>query len=189
MIANHRVHRVVLGLGVCIVLAGQTLAADVYQGTAKFKNADGKQDTAKVTISLEKATPEAERLALVEKVRGKSETIKSVLATQPQLGYIEARDRRVPIRYAEVSTSLGGQSIRVLSDEPLGFIGGDKKNAKPKAGYDLTYVMITLKASGTGSGEMAPAAKVKWMESGAPAPDRYGDQIVWLEDFKKVAQP
>jgi hypothetical protein len=172
-----------------MVVASQALAADVYTGIAKFKNAEGNEVSTKVTISLDGATPEAERKAIAEKVRSRQGSVKTLLAGQPKLGYIEANDRRVPIRYADVSNSLAGPVIRVLSDEPLGFIGGAKKDAKPKAGYDLTYAMVTMKASGKGSGEMSPAAKIKWMPSGAPAPDRYGDRIVWLEDFTKVTQP
>jgi hypothetical protein len=36
---------------------------------------------------------------------------------------------------------------------------------------------------------MAPACKVKWMESGAPAVDDYGKQVVWVDDVTKIAQP
>ena len=37
--------------------------------------------------------------------------------------------------------------------------------------------------------EMGPAAKIKWMESGAPAPARYDNQIVWIENVKKTTKP
>ncbi len=189
MSKSSRSHWLVLGMGICVFAAGQALAADVYQGTAKFKNAEGKQDTAKVTISLEGATPETERVAIRDKVQSSPQSAKSVLAGQKQLGYIEYGDRRVPIRYANVSSSLGGETVSIISDEPLGYIGGAKKNAKPKEGFDLTYVMFTMSASGKGKGEMSPACKVKWMKSGAPAPDRYGEQVVWFEDVTKVTQP
>jgi hypothetical protein len=80
-----------------------------------------------------------------------------------------------------------GQIITVLSDEPLGFIAGDKKSAKPKEGYDLSYAQIDVDTSGNGRGEMAPACKIKFMESGAPAVEDYGKQVVWLDDVTKAA--
>ena len=179
-----RMHRfVVSSLGLCAVFAGHAWAADVYQGTVKFKNAAGKQVTEKLTVTLDRTMPEAERLAIVEQVKSNPDSAKSVLAGKPQLGVIEAADRRVPIRFASVYSLDDGQNLIVISDEPMGFIGGSKKSKK---GFDLTYAMISVKASGEGKGEIGPAAKIKWMESGAPAPVRYDNQIVWIEDVTKT---
>ena len=169
-----RMHRfVVSSLGLCAVFAGHAWAADVYQGTVKFKNAAGKQVTEKLTVTLDQTMPDAERLAIAEQVKSNPDSAQSLLAAKPQLGVIEAGDRRVPIRFASVYSL----------DEPLGFIGGSKKSKK---GFDLTYAMISVKASGEGKGEIGPAAKIKWMESGAPAPVRYDNQIVWIEDVTKT---
>jgi hypothetical protein len=179
-------HQFVSSLGLCALFAGQAWAADVYQGTVEFKNAAGKKVTATVKVTLDRAMPEAERLAVVEQVKSNPDSAKSVLAGKPQLGLIEADDRRVPIRYAYASPLDAGENIIVVSDEPLGFIGGAKKGAPAKKGFDLTYAMITMKASGTGKGEIGPAAKIKWMESGAPAPVRYDNQIVWIENVTKT---
>jgi hypothetical protein len=172
-----------------LILAGQVLAADVYQATARFTDAKGERASIPVTISLEATTPEAERTALAEKARAKPESAKELLTGLKQLGYIEARDRRVPIRYAYVQPGGDGQFITVLSDEPLGYIGGDKKYVKSKGGFELTYATLMTNASGQGRGEMAPACKIKFMPSGAPAVEDYGSQVVWLDDAKKVAAP
>jgi hypothetical protein len=170
----------------CAFFAGQVLAADVYQGTVKFKNATGKPVTTTVTITLDRTMPDEERLAVVEQVKSNPDSAKSVLAGKPQLGVIEAEDRRVPIRYAYAYPLMDGQNLLVISDEPMGFIGGAKKS---KEGFDLTYAMISIKTSGEGKGEIGPAAKIKWMESGAPAPVRYDNQIVWIENITKTTKP
>jgi len=183
MIRTTRMHWFVSSLGMFAFFAGQALAADVYQGTAKYKNAKGKQATATVTVTLDRTTPEEERLAIAEQVKSNPDSAKSVLAGKPQLGVIEAEDRRVPIRFATVSPLDDGENLLVVSDEPLGFIGG---SGKSKKGFDLTYAMISIRASGQGKGEVGPAAKIKWMESGAPAPVRYDNQIVWIEDVTKT---
>jgi hypothetical protein len=177
---------VVLALGLS-GLAGQALAAEVYTGNAKFTAANGKRTSVPVTISFDAPTTEEERAMLVDKFKSDPASTKDLLAGMKELGYIEARDHRVPIRYVYARPGGHGQIITVLSDEPLGFIGGDKKSAKPKEGYDLSYAQIDVDASGKGSGEMAPACKIKFMESGAPAVDDYGKQVVWLDDVTKAA--
>jgi len=183
MIKTTRLLRLVSSLGLCALCAGQTWAADVYTGTASFKNKDGKKVTATVTVTLDKAMAEEDRAAIVEQVKANPDSAKSVLASKPQLGTIKADDKSVPIRFASGYALDDGSNLIVLSDEPLGFIGGSKKS---KEGFDLTYAMIAVKASGTGKGEIRPAARIKWMESGAPAPVGYDNQIVWLENVTKA---
>ena len=180
-----RMHWLVAGLGVCAFFAGQAMAADVYQGDVKFKNKEGKQVAAKVTVTLDRAMAEEDRSAIVEQVKANPDSAKSVLASKPQLGTIEANDKSVPIRFASGYALDAGQNLIVLSDEPMGFIGGSKKS---KEGFDLTYAMISVKASGEGKGEIRPAARIKWMESGAPAPVGYDNQIVWIENVTKTTK-
>jgi hypothetical protein len=175
--------RLISCLGLCALFAGPALAADVYQGTVNFKNAAGKKVTAQLTVTLDRTMPDEERRAVAEKVKSDPDSAKAVLAVQPQLGVIEAGDKRVPIRFASGYSLDEGQNLIVLSDEPMGFLGGSKKS---KEGFDLTYAMISVKASGAGKGEIRPAARIKWMESGAPAPVGYDNQIVWIENVTKT---
>ena len=186
---NPRVHLVVVGLAAQVLFAAPTLAADVYKATARFTNADGERVSTPVTIHLEGATPEAERTALVEKARTDAAAARASLAEQKQLGYIEARERRVPIRYAYVQSGGDGKFVTLISNEALGYIGADKKYPKAKEGFNLTYANLMLNASGSGRGEIAPACKVKIMPSGAPAVEDYGSQVVWLDDVTKVTEP
>ena len=186
MLRNTRTHWFIAGLGMCAFLAGQAWAADVYQGDVKFKNKAGKQVTAKVTVTLDGTMPDDERLALVELSKTDPDAARTALVAKPQLGTIEAEDRSVPIKFASVYDLDDGQNVVVISDEPLGFIGGSGKSRK---GFDLTYAMLTIKASGQGKGEIRPAARIKWMESGAPAPVGYDNQIVWIENVTKTAKP
>jgi len=180
-----RSYWIVAALG-SMLIAGQALATDVYHGTAKFTAADGKRAAVPVTISLDAPTPDAERVALVEQAKANPDGIKAALAGQKQLGFIEARDVKVPIRYAYLYPGGDGTNMVLISDEPLGYIGGNKRSAKPKPGFDLTYVMVSFDANGNGSGEMAPAGKIKFMESGAPAVADYGAHVVWLDDVSKA---
>ena len=186
MLRNTRMHWFVSGLGVCAFFAGQAWPADVYQGTASFKNKEGKKVTATITVTLDKAMAEEDRATVAEQVKANPDSAKSVLASKPQLGTIQADDKSVPIRFASGYALDEGQNLIVVSDEPLGFLGG---SGKSKKGFDLTYAMISVKASGEGKGEIRPAARVKWMESGAPAPVGYDNQIVWIENVTKTTKP
>jgi hypothetical protein len=78
----------------CAFFAGQALAADVYQGDVKFKNKAGKQVTAKLTVTLDRAMPEAERVAVAEKVKAApipKECPRRATATQRHRGRRQAR--------------------------------------------------------------------------------------------------
>lgn len=175
-----------LVFSVCVLVASQAFAADVYQGTASFKNKAGKKVTATVTITLDQTMADEQRKAVGAQVKANPDAAKSILSAQPQLGTIQAEDKSVPIRFASGYALDEGQNLVVLSDEPMGFIGGSKKS---KEGFDLTYAMISVKASGEGKGEIRPAARIKWMESGAPAPVGYDNQIVWIENVTKTTKP
>lgn len=176
----------IFGLTLCAFVASQAFAADVYQGTASFKNKAGKKVTATVIITLDKAMAEEDRTSVAEQVKANPDSAKAALASKPQLGTIQAEDKSVPIRFASGYALDDGSNLVVLSDEPMGFIGGSKKS---KEGFDLTYAMITVKASGAGKGEIRPAARIKIMESGAPAPVGYDNQIVWIENVTKTTKP
>jgi hypothetical protein len=184
---NLALHAVALGLG--LIVAGEALSADVYTATANFKNAKGEPASIPVTITVEQTTPEAEREALFAKVKDDPKVTKQLLAEHKAIGFIEARDVRVPIKYAYVYPGGSGEFITVISDEPLGFIGGDRTFAKSKEGWELTYANLQMNAAGKGRGELAPACKVKFMKSGAPAVEDYGREVVWLDDVVKASQP
>jgi hypothetical protein len=188
MNGHARSKALVLALGLLSVAAGAH-AADVYKASAKFTNAQGERVSAPVTISIDGQTTETERLALRDMAKADPKAAGGLLSGLKDLGYIEAVDRKVPIRFASVQPGGDGQIITVISDEPLGFIGSNKKYVKSKEGYELTYAMIAVDGAGKGRGEMAPACKIKFMESGAPAVDDYGSQVVWLDDVEKLPQP
>src|SRR5262245_51895082 len=114
MIQKVRVQSFVLGLGVSAIFASQAMAADVYQGTAKFRSADGKQMAIPVTITVDKSLTDAERTAILEAVKAKPDGAKAVLAGKPQLGVIEANNTKVAIRYVYASSLVEGQNLTVI---------------------------------------------------------------------------
>jgi len=89
---------------------------------------------------------------------------------------------KVPVKFAFPRSTGGGKLVTIVCNEPIVYIGGDIPNAKPKAGYDFGYVLLVLDADGKGTGEVAPAAKLKIRDDGALVTEDYGADTVWLKD-------
>jgi hypothetical protein len=65
------------------------------------------------------------------------------------------------------------------------FVGAGVVGAKPKEGYDFAVIDIEVDAKGSGSGTIAPAARIK-MNQGAFVVEDYGVEVVRLTAVKKT---
>jgi len=172
-----------LALALPLLAAGVSLGAETYGARAELKTADGKLQTAPVTISLDRMLTVAERDALLAAFKsGDAAALKKALAAQATLGYVEGAKVKVPVKFAFPRSTGGGKLVTIVCNEPIVYIGGDIPNAKPKAGYDFGYVLLVLDADGKGTGEVAPAAKLKIRDDGALVTEDYGADTVWLKD-------
>jgi hypothetical protein len=158
--------------------------AETYSATASVKGPEGPM-TAPVTIVIERYTTDAERSKAVEALEsGQTAGLQQALAKMPDLGHIEVGARRNALKYAYARAVGAGRLITVICDKPIGFLGEKMPNPKPKAGYDLAFAILTIPASGKGSGELGPAAKFK-SESGAVVTEDYGAEVIRLSDVQK----
>ena len=66
--------------------------------------------------------------------------------------------RKFAIRYAREEKTDKGRTITVVTDKPMFFVGGGKADAKPRAGYEVGAIRMTVDSVGLGSGTMAAAA-------------------------------
>ncbi len=176
-----------LGLALTILSAGAANAQETWTARAEMKTADGKLHTAPVTISLDRMLTTSERDTLLAAFKaGDAAALNKALAAQPTLGFVEGGAKvKVPVKFAFPRSTGGGKIITIVCSEPIIHIGGDVPNAKPKAGYDHAYVLLVLDADGKGSGEVAPAAKLKIREDGALVTEDYGAETVWLKDVAR----
>jgi len=172
------------GLALTFLAAGAASAQETWTARAEMKTPDGKLHTAPATISLDRMLTAAERDTLLAAFKsGDAAALKKALAAQPTLGYVEGGKKvKVPVKFAFPRSTGGGKIVTIVCNEPIVYIGGDIPNAKPKAGYDLAYVLLVLDADGKGHGEVAPAAKLKIREDGALVTDEYSGETVWLKD-------
>jgi hypothetical protein len=174
----------VLGLTLAFLAAGAANAQETWTARAEMKTADGKLHTAPVTISLDRMLTSAERGTLLAAFKsGDAAALRKALAAQPSLGFVEGGTKvKVPVKFAFPRSTGAGRIVTIVCDQPIVHIGGDVPNARPKAGYEHAYVLLVLDADGKGSGEVAPAAKLKLRDDGALVTEDYGADTVWLKD-------
>jgi hypothetical protein len=145
-----------------------------------------KKASVPVTIHIDQFIADADRDKVVAAVKANDQPgTTKILASLPDLGYITLGDKRTPLKYAYARPTGSGRLITVVTAQPLFFIGGAEKNAKPKKGYDLGIALLVLDNNDAGDGELAPAVKVK-AENGAIVTDDYGSEKVRLVKVAKV---
>lgn len=118
--------------------------------------------TAPMLIQLDRWTPEHDRTAMTDalKYRGYPGFL-NALREAPAVGSLEVAGEKFVIRWARSVPSDTGRTITLVTDTPVFFVGGGRKNAKPTAGYEVAVVQLVLDKSGRGTGTMAAAARVK----------------------------
>ena len=115
-----------------------------------------------VTASITRYATDAERDA-AQLAAGKKDgtaAARRLLANGADVGSIELSSRKTSIKYAYARTLGGGDRlVTLITAQPIFVLGAGAPEARPKEGYDLGLVLLELKASGPGKGEIAPAAK------------------------------
>ena len=90
-----------------------------------------------------------------------------------------------PTRFTIERATGDGRLLTIVTDQPLLFVGAAVPGAKPKEGYDFAVIDIEVDAKGSGSGTLAPAAKIR-MNQGAFVVEDYGAEVVRLTAVKKT---
>jgi hypothetical protein len=162
------------------------VAALSAQGTAlTFKatasvSSPTKKASVPVTIHIDRFITDADRDKVMAVVNANDHAgTTKTLAALPDIGYIALGEKRTPIKYAYARSTGDGRLITVVTAQPIYFIGGSEKNAKPKEGYDLALALLVLNGQDAGDGELAPAVRIK-VDNGAVVTDDYGVEKVRL---------
>ena len=154
---------------------------ETFTAQASVKAASGSSASTPVTMVVHRFATDAEREMVVAAVKQGGTAARDLLAKRDAVGEIDVNSKRVAIRYAYARSVGAGRLITLVTSEPIGFVMMGQKEAKPKAGYDLGLVLLDLSAS-PGTGEVAPAAKVKVDAQGAIVTEDYGAEAVRLSN-------
>jgi hypothetical protein len=137
-------------------------APETFSANAHAAKAGSGAIAATLQIHIERYTPDADRTAVETALKsGGFAAFVAALRKAPEVGYVQLGEQKTPIRWARETTTGKGRTIVVVTDKPVFFVGGGAADAKPRAGYDVAVVELTVDDVGLGNGRMAAAAKVK----------------------------
>ena len=162
-------------------------AAEVFTATAAVKGAGGASASAPVTITVDRkmSSKEAESLVAAFKTGGAA-ALRKGLAGTPSTGTVQiGGGSATTTRFTLERVTGDGRLLTILTDQPLFFVGAGVPGAKPKEGYDFAVIDIVVDGKGTGSGTIAPAAKIT-TKQGAFVVEDYGVEVVQLTAVKKT---
>ena len=157
--------------------AAATGAPEVLSGTAEMKNATGaisgtlEARVTRYSLDFDRTTVEA---ALKS---GGYPRFLTTLRNAPQVGeLVLGGGKPYAIRYARERTNAGARTILLVTDRPVYFVGSDRTDAPPRAGYEWR--------SSRFSWTRPEGAKARWPPPRACKPD--GDGGVLLDDYAEL---
>jgi hypothetical protein len=160
---------------------GKTGAPETFSASTESKTASG-PISATIQLSIKRYTPEFDRKALEDALEhGGYASFVNALRRAPEVGSVMAGDGQFAIRYAREHKTDKGRTIVVVTDKPVFFVGGARPNAKPRAGYESALIQLEVNDAGTGTGMMAPAARVKPGGETGVRIDNYADEPLALK--------
>jgi hypothetical protein len=155
--------------------------SETFTATAAVKTAGGVSATAPVTIVVDRKMPQSEAGALLAAFQsGGAAALRKALAGVAPTGSIRVGGGApTPSRLTVERVTDKGRLLTIVTDKPILFLGGGIPGAKAKQDYDFAVVDIEVDAAGSGSGTLAPAAKVA-VKQGAFVVDDYASEVVRL---------
>jgi hypothetical protein len=180
----------VVSLTLSAGVGGSALAQsseETFTATATVKTAGAATATAPVTIIVSRKMPQSEADKLLAAfTSGGVSGLRKALAGVPTTGSVQlGTGKATPTRLTLERPTDKGRLLTIVTDQPILMLGAGLPGAKAKEGYDLAIIDLEVDAKGSGSGTLAPAAKVA-VKQGAFVVQDYASEMVRLTDVKKV---
>jgi hypothetical protein len=189
MVPRQLLINVVLSLAASAVSVSpaRAQAAEVFTGTAAVTTAAAATASAEFTIAVDRKMPQAEADALVGAFKaGGASALRKALVGVPPTGSVRfGTGTATPTRLTLERATDRGRLLTIVADQPILFLGAGAPGAKVKDGYDFTVIDLEVGADGSGSGTLAPAAKVT-VRNGAFVVEDYASDLIRLTAVKKV---
>jgi hypothetical protein len=168
------------------IVYGQA-AAETFTATAAVKAAGGAAATTPVTITVDRKMSQAEADKLVAAFNaGGAAGLRKALVGVPPTGSVRlGGGAQTPARLTIERPTDKGRLLTIVTDKPLLFLGGGVPDAAPKEGYDFAVIDLEVDANGSGSGTLAPAARVT-SKQGVFVVEDYASELVRLTAVSKV---
>src|SRR5262249_39145014 len=151
----------------CLAPLVRAQASEIITATAHLKTAGGVGASAPVRIEIERFSTDAERDEVMAALkRGGTEAVQTLLSSRAQIGSVQVGGSNTAVQYAYARPAGANRLITVVTGAPIAFVGAGLPGAAPKTGYNLGLVLLELGGSKSGTGELAPAAKVRLNDTG-----------------------
>jgi len=176
--------------GLLAIVVGGLLAAspspqsgDTFVANATIGQHRANPEVVQVTVVVDRYTTEAENASLRTAVKQGTTALRALFNTMPDLGSITVSGHRTALKYAYKPPKNGGQTIVMLTAEPIAALTTAAN--PPKAGFDLALVSLDFSTPGFAVGEVDPAVKVTTNSDGLIVTESHGAAFVRLSDVEK----
>ena len=179
---RHTTMRGVLALTMVLAVAPCAYAqagVERFSATVTVKTAGSATASSPLTITIDRKMPQAEADRFVAAFKaGGAAALRKALEGVPPTGSIQlGAGTPTPTRLTIERPTDKGRLLTIVCDKPIYFLGAGVPGAKAKEGYDFAVLDIEVDAKGTGSGTLAPAAKIT-VKEGAFVVEDYGAELV-----------
>jgi hypothetical protein len=130
--------------------------SETFVAVAEIKSPGGESASVPVTIVVSSYATSNERRDLIAAMReGGPTAAHALLQKRDAVGMLQILGQQTPIRYAYAVDTGGSRLITLATAEPIRIA-----NMKQERGYDVGFLLLELGSSGSGTGQLVPAAKV-----------------------------
>jgi hypothetical protein len=170
-----------------VSLVSAQTGSETFSATAAVKTSGAASASAPVTITVDRKMSESEASRFVEAFKtGGAAALRKALTGVAATGSVKLGDGKpAATRLTIERTTDKGRLLTIVTDAPILFLGAGAPGAKPKEGYDFGIIDIEVDAKGSGSGTLAPAAKVT-VKEGVFVVEDYASELVRLSGVRKV---
>ena len=171
-----------LGAGASVLAQPADGQPEVFTGTAQAKNATGAV-SGTLVVRLRRVTLQFDKTAVETALKeGGYPRFLTAIRNAPEVGQLVlGGGAPFSIRYARERVDGTGRRLILVTDKPVFFVGGARPNAKPRAGYETALIQLQVNDGGSGTGMMAPAARVKPGGEAGVRIDNYADEPLALK--------
>jgi hypothetical protein len=142
---------------------------------------------ASISMQIDRYTPEDDRKVITDALRqGGYPAFLAALRKAKVVGNVTIGDLQVPLRWAREQETPKGRAISLVTDAPLYFVGGGRRDAKPREGFEVAVLQLAVDEFGLGTGTMAAAARVKPDGQGGVLMEDYAEEPIRLTGVYRI---
>jgi len=165
---------------------GAPTAPEAFTSAVQAKTSSAASAT-RLDIQIDRYTLESDRKTMTDALTfGGYSAFVQALRKAPAVGHVAIGGQKFPLKWAREQPTEKGRAISLVTDSPVYFIGGGQVDAKPREGFQLAVVQLTVDESGLGTGSMAAAAKVKLDPQGSVVIEDYAEEPIKLTYVHRV---